>query len=109
MRVLTGAPVHRQEVPGLSNWSPFIARRSIGAGPTERFELVPQQKALWRDNRVRAEGLTDLQGQYVVVAMDMPNTGLPAVTAGAAGATAPLATAVGAACAAAWSVWAAQW
>lgn len=46
-----------------------IARRALNASSTERFSMLEKQKLSPSTNTISAEGLPQLDGQYVLVIM----------------------------------------
>lgn len=47
----------------------IVARRALNATSTERFSALEKQRLSWSANTISAEGLPQLDGQYVLVIM----------------------------------------
>ncbi|KAH7127843.1 hypothetical protein B0J13DRAFT_453984 [Dactylonectria estremocensis] len=58
------------KAPGGSYESLVVARRKLGAGKTEAFEVMTaEQKILNPESQIKVTGLSDLDGQYIILIM----------------------------------------
>jgi hypothetical protein len=52
-----------------------VARRKLQASQTEAFEVMKKQEFLKSESRIKVTGLSDIDGEYVILAMGEKDRG----------------------------------